>query len=121
VRLVRALNAARGRELGTKIGVADTWWLRFRGLGGRGALLPGEGLLLRPCRAVHMMRMKFPLDVAFLDAGNHVVATYGSLPPGRWTRWHRNAQAALELPAGTLAATGTRTGDLVEYLEEISR
>jgi uncharacterized membrane protein (UPF0127 family) len=50
-----------------------------------------------------------------------VVATYGSLPPGRWTRWHRNAQAALELPAGTLAATGTRTGDLVEYLEEISR
>jgi uncharacterized membrane protein (UPF0127 family) len=117
VRFVRALNAARGRELGVRVGVADTWWLRLRGLGGRATLLPGEGLLLTPCRAVHMIGMKFPLDIAFLDVRNCVVARYPSLDPGRCTRWHRQARSALELPPGTLADTGTQDGDLVEYQE----
>ena len=121
MRFVRAVNTARGRVLGARIGVADWWWLRLRGLGGRAYLAPGEGLLLKPCRAVHMMGMKFSLDVAFLDAGNRVIARYDRLAPGARTRWHRAARAALELPAGTLQETGTTDGDLVEYHEEISR
>jgi len=68
-----------------------------------------------------MMGMKFPLDVAFLDSGNRVIARYERLPPGARTRWHRAARAALELPPGTLQDTGTMEGDLVEYHEEISR
>jgi uncharacterized membrane protein (UPF0127 family) len=121
VRFVRAVNAARGRELGSRIGVADRWWLRLRGLGGRTELPAGEGLLLTPCRAVHMMGMRFPLDLAFLDAGNRVVARYERLAPGAHTRWHRTARAVLELPAGTLGATGTVEGDLVEYQEDSAR
>ena len=121
MRFVRAVNAARGRVLGARIGVADWWWPRLLGLSGRVDLAPGEGLLLKPCRAVHMMGMKFSLDVAFLDAGNRVIARYERLSPGARTRWHKGARAALELPAGTLQDTGTMEGDLVEYHEEISR
>ena len=121
MKYVRAVNRARDRVLGARIGVADRWWLRLRGLGGRAGLGPGEGLLLRPCRAVHMMGMKFPLDVAFLDSANRVVARYPRLSPGARTRWHRGARAVLELPAGTLEETGTIEGDLVEYQEETSR
>ena len=121
MRVIRAVNAARGRVLGARVGVADRWWLRLRGLSGRRDLPVGEGLLLSPCRAVHMMGMKFPLDVAFLDAGNRVIARYERLSPGGRTRWHRRARAALELPAGTLKETGTMDGDLIEYHEEISR
>ena len=68
-----------------------------------------------------MMGMKFPLDIVFLDAANRVVATYEQLAPGGRTRWHRGARTALELPAGTLAATGTLAGDVIEYHEEDSR
>ena len=121
MRYIRAVNRARACELGARIGVADRWWLRLRGLGGRSSLERGEGLLLTPCRAVHMMGMKFPLDVAFLDAGSRVVARYPRLSPGRRTRWHRAAQAALELPAGTLDETGTVEGDLVDCHEEAAR
>lgn len=121
MRYLRAVNAARGTVLGARIGLADRWWLRLRGLSGRGILAAGEGLLLRPCRAVHMTGMKFPLDVAFLDAGNRVLARYERLSPGARTRWHRTARAALELPAGTLEETGTMDGDLVEYQEEARR
>ena len=80
---------------------------------GRDTLPAGEGLILRPCRAIHMRAMAFPLDVAFLDRSGAVVAAYHSIPPGARTRWHKAARDALELPAGTLAASGTAIGDTI--------
>jgi uncharacterized protein len=115
VKIVRVRNVDRDAELGTRIGVADGWWSRSRGLLGRDALAPGEGLLLTPCRSIHMYGMRFPLDVAFLDREGTVVETYAELAPGRRTRWHRAARHALELPAGTLAATGTGPGDRLAW------
>jgi uncharacterized membrane protein (UPF0127 family) len=114
MRQVRVVNRSRGAVLGDRVAVADRWWPRFRGLLGRDRLPEGEGLLLTPCRSIHMLGMRFPLDAAFLDATGKVVALYRELAPGHATRWHRQAQAALELPAGTLAATGTGEGDLLE-------
>ncbi|MBA3495645.1 MAG: DUF192 domain-containing protein [Gemmatimonadales bacterium] len=113
MRYVRALNRTRGRELGARVGLADRWWLRARGLLGRASLSEGEGLLLRPCRAVHMLGMGFPLDVAFLDPDGAVLALYPDLGPGGRTQWHRHAVDALELPTGTLEATGTVVGDII--------
>lgn len=120
MRYVRVSNPTRGFTLGTRIGVAEGWWQRVRGLVGRGPLLEGEGLLLRPCRAVHMFGMRYPLDVAFVDRRGEVVARYAALPPGGRTGWHREALDALELPAGTLEATGTQEGDTVVYTEEVA-
>jgi uncharacterized membrane protein (UPF0127 family) len=121
VKYVRAENVIRRTVLGTRIGVADRWWLRLAGLLGRERLAPGEGLCLRPCRAVHMLGMSQSLDVAFLDPSGRVVAIYPGLSPGDRTGWHSKAREALELPPGTLAATGTREGDtIVCSTEEIS-
>lgn len=64
-----------------------------------------------------MLGMRFPIDVAFLDRRGGVVASYHALAPGRRTRWHRAAADALELPAGTLAATGTVEGDTIVCTE----
>lgn len=117
MKYLRADNMARGSTLGTRIGLADRWWSRLRGLIGRSTLEPGEGLVLRPCRAVHMTWMSFPLDVAFLDRRGGVVATYQALAPGARTRWHSEALDALELPVGTLARSGTVNGDTIAYTE----
>ena len=115
---LRVLNLDRDAVLGTRVGLADGWWSRGRGLLGRRALHSGEGLLLTPCRSVHMFGMRFPLDVAFLDGEGTVVGQYPDLAPWRRTRWHRAARHALELPAGTLAATGTAPGDRVTWAPE---
>ena len=117
MRYLRAENPARGSILGIRIGLADSWWYRLRGLIGHSGLESGEGLILRPCRAVHMAWMSFPLDVAFLDKAGGVVASYHGIAPGGRTRWHSGALDALELPAGTLAATGTIEGDTIVYME----
>jgi uncharacterized membrane protein (UPF0127 family) len=115
MRLVRVVNSRGERELGGRIGLADGWLARLRGMLGRPAPGPGEGLLLTPCSSVHMYGMRFPLDVAFLDGRGTVVAIYPSLAPGSRTRWHRNAAHALELSAGALLESGTSIGDVLVW------
>jgi uncharacterized membrane protein (UPF0127 family) len=59
--------------------------------------------------------MKFALDVLFLDGAGVVVQSYAALPPGARTAYYRAAESVLELPVGTIAATGTVIGDRVVW------
>jgi uncharacterized membrane protein (UPF0127 family) len=115
VSTVRVRNADRDTVLGAEVEVADDWWRRLRGLLGRPPLRPGEGLLISPCRSVHMYGMKFGLDVVFLARDGRVVGLYEALAPGRLTRWHRDALHALEVPSGTIASSGTCLGDRLAW------
>lgn len=111
MQLVRVENTRLGRELAARVGMADGWLTRLRGMWGRPEPGPGEGLFLTPCSSVHMYWMRFPLDVAFLDRNGEVIAIYPSLSPGSRTRWHRNAAHALELRGGAFSDSGTAVGD----------
>ncbi len=112
---VQVRNADRDTVLGAEVEVADDWWHRLRGLLGRPPLKQGEGLLISPCRSVHMYGMKFGLDVVFLSRDGRVVGLYEALAPNRLTRWHRDALHALEVPSGTIARSGTRLGDRLAW------
>ncbi len=112
---VRVTNSTRGRELGTRVILADWFWPRLRGLIARPRIEPGEGLMIVPCRGVHMYMMTYPIDVALLDRGGEVVAMYRELAPGARTRWHGDAHQALEVPAGMLAETSTALGDCIVW------
>lgn len=98
------------KPLAVRVGLANGFWLRARGLLGRSRLEEGEGLLLTGCPAVHTVGMRFPIDVAFLDEDGIIMAIYHRLRPNRRTAWHKRAAWALELPAGTLNENATATG-----------
>ncbi len=115
MKLATVLNHSREVSLGDRVAIANTRWTRLRGLLGRPEPQEGEGLLIVPSRGVHMMGMRYALDVVLLDGAGTVVALYPELPPWGKTRMHRGARVALELPAGSIARTGTRTGDLVDW------
>jgi len=110
-------NGSRGGiDLGSRIGLANTFWTRLKGLLGAPPLQRGEGLLLNDCRAVHMYGMRQSLDVAFLGEGGRVIAVYHNLRPGQRSKYHGKARQALELPVGTLRETDTRVGDLLTVM-----
>jgi uncharacterized protein len=112
---IRVLNRTRGTVLGTSVRLADQLAARVRGFLFRPAPAAGEGILLSPCKAVHMFGVGFPLDVIFISEAGEVVATYRDLAPWRRSRLHGSALHALELPAGTIRATGTVVGDALSW------
>jgi uncharacterized membrane protein (UPF0127 family) len=89
--------------------VADNPWSRLRGLLGRSGLPAGEGVLLRPCSSVHMMFMRFPIDVVFCDGDLRVLSVVPNLRPWRFAA-KRGAKVAIELAAGEAAKHGVDAG-----------
>jgi len=108
---VRVENATRGTVLGERVERAVGFRDRLVGLLGRDSLAEGRGLWLEPCNSVHMWFMRFPIDVVFASPDGRVVAVVPTLRPWSMTRPYFGANAALELPAGTIARTGTAPGD----------
>jgi uncharacterized membrane protein (UPF0127 family) len=108
---LRIRNATRGVDVATRARVAATPWARTVGLLDRASLEEGEALWIEPCSSVHMFGMRFAIDVVFVGADDRVVSVVEDLRPWRATWPVRGARAALELPAGTAARTGTIAGD----------
>jgi uncharacterized membrane protein (UPF0127 family) len=107
----RRRDLARAEWRGSLVG-------RARGLLGRRGLAADEGIVLTPCSSIHMLLMRFPIDVAYIDREGVVVKTVAALRPYRFSLGGRGAHSAIELAAGTLAATGTRPGDRLAFREE---
>ena len=111
--MMRVHNVSRDTELAHRAAVADSFWRRLRGLLGRSGLEPGEGLVIVPCTSVHMLGMKFPLDVLFLHRDGTILKQLSDLQPGQFGPLVWRSHLAVELPAGTIAATGTVPGDRI--------
>lgn len=83
-----------------RIRLADHGWARARGLIAYPRLRLGEGLWLRPCRAVHAWGMSYPLDVVFLDADQRIVKIGVLRPGGCLGCWA--ARSVVELAPGSV-------------------
>jgi uncharacterized membrane protein (UPF0127 family) len=115
--VARAQNVTRNVTLAEAVEIADTSRKRRTGLLKHSSLPPGQGLWLLPCEGVHTFGMKFPIDVVFLDRRRKILKTRPAMPRRRMSicLW---AHSVLELPAGTLAATGTVVGDQLSLDKE---
>ncbi|MEV7545978.1 DUF192 domain-containing protein [Streptomyces sp. NPDC089915] len=97
--------------------IAASYRARTRGLLGRDGV---EGaLLLTPAASVHTFRMRFPIDVAYLDRRLRVIALT-TMPPGRLGLPRPRARHVLEAEAGAMAAWGLRVGASVS-VERLDR
>jgi uncharacterized membrane protein (UPF0127 family) len=101
----------RDGEVLASLEVAEGRRARSRGLLGRDGM--DGALLLRPCRSVHTLGMRFAIDVAFCD-GELQVLRVVTLPRHRLSRPVWKARAVIEAEAGAFARWGLRPGDTVE-------
>ncbi|MBL1099106.1 DUF192 domain-containing protein [Streptomyces coffeae] len=87
--------------------IAASWRARSRGLLGRDGLT--GAMLLTPASGVHTFRMRFAIDVAYLDRRLTVLAVH-TLRPGRLGRPRLRARHVLEAEAGAMERWGLRPG-----------
>jgi uncharacterized protein len=89
---------------------------RRKGLLGRDSL--DGALLLVPCRNVHTLGMRFPIDVAYLkrvaSGPRYRVIRVRAMTPNRFDRPVVSAHAVLEAPLGSFTSWGLRAGSNVE-------
>ena len=113
--IVRARNVTRNVVIAEHVEVAETSETRGKGLLGRAGLDAGTGLWLVPCEWVHMFGMKFAIDIVVLNKRDEVVGVQENLKPGGIGKFFWGAHSTLELPVGTIRATGTTKGDRVTW------
>src|SRR5687768_15828769 len=116
-----ARNLTRDTVLASRLEVAGSLWQKFKGLMGRSSLAEDAGLWLPDSNGIHMMFMRFPIDAVFVGRPmaddplvRPVVSVHRHLPA--WTGLVplvRGAHGVLELPPGTIDASGTEVGDRV--------
>ena len=101
----------RDGEVLASVEVAKSRRARSRGLLGRDGV--DGALLLRPCRSVHTVGMRFPIDVAFCDDDLRVLRVV-TMPRHRLSRLVWRSRAVIEAEAGAFARWGLRPGDTLE-------
>ena len=111
--IVRVFNQSKQVLLGDQVTLADTSETRRTGLLKHDSLPKGEGLWIIPCEAVHTFRMKFPIDVIFIDKRKRVTKIVPAMKKSRMAMSLR-ARSVVELTAGLAAETGMEVGDQLE-------
>ncbi|MGW0643059.1 DUF192 domain-containing protein [Streptomyces sp. S063] len=100
---------AGAREVPLRI--AASYRARTKGLLGRDGI---EGaMMLTPCGSVHTFRMRFPIDVAYLDRKFTVLAVT-TMKPGRLGLPRLRARHVVEAEAGAMERWGVRPGVRLE-------
>jgi len=112
---MRIINTSKNSVLAHSCEAADSFLARFFGLMGKSCLHAGGGLLLTPCNSIHMFFMRFPLDVVFIDKNNTVVYLIENIKPWRVSPIVKQARSVIELPLGTISASGTEVGDRLVF------
>ncbi len=82
--------------------LAESQSARMRGLLGRDSLPTDIGMLIRPCRSIHMWFMRFPIDVAFLDHEMQVLKVSRNVRPWHLAFAPGKTHCVLETAAGVL-------------------
>ncbi len=100
----------------SQVRCARTPWRQLVGLLGQASLKAEEGLWLVPCRMVHTVGMRFPIDVLFLDPSLRVVALREAMAPLRIGRPYFRASSVLEVAAGAARERGVQLGDQVKFV-----
>ncbi len=94
--------------------LADTFLTRFRGLMFRKSIADDYALCITPCNQIHMLNMRFAIDVVYLDESGTVIKTDVNVPPGRICKTIKNAKSVIELRSFSASELGINIGDTIK-------
>jgi len=113
-----ALVKSDGTVVSESVEHADTFLKKLAGVMFRKSL---EGALIfdmghRAYDGIHMLFVRVPIDVVFLDPEKTVIDLKTCLRPWTGSAFPRSRfRYAIELPAGTVEKTAIKTGDRLQW------
>lgn len=114
---VQVYNITQNSIMLQEAEVANSFFKRLKGLLLRKTLPPGEGLVIKPCKAVHTLFMFFPIDVCFVNKEGHICFVIERMRPFRLSPCIKEAVLVIEAPSGTLRKAKCETGDKLQLRE----
>ena len=108
-------NINKNTSIASNVCLADTFLTRLKGLLATKQLETGKGLVIRPCCSIHTVGMNYDIDVVFVGSDDNVLKVVSNMPANRFALC-RKSSYVIELPAGTIEATGTTVGDKISLI-----
>jgi uncharacterized membrane protein (UPF0127 family) len=107
-------NITRNTIISSKPKYAKSFVSRLKGLLGQKDFGEYDGLVIRRCKAIHTIGMKFFIDVIFYDRNFKVSEIYEKLKSNKIV-FAKSSYGVIELPAGIINKTSTQKNDIIEF------
>lgn len=98
-----------------RLKTATTFFKRFLGLMGKKSLPDKTGLLIAPCKSIHMLFMKFPIDAIYIDKNFVVKKIVPNLRTWIGISVCLNAWGVVEVVAGEAERLNLKVGEKLEF------
>ena len=114
----KALIRKNGVIITSNAEIADSFFTRFMGLMFRKSIADDYALHITPCNQIHMLNMRFAIDVVYLDGEGRVVKIDRNVPPKKICKTVRNAKSVIEMKASAAEKYGICEGDVTEIVRD---
>jgi uncharacterized protein len=108
------VNLSNGNVLAEDLQEAYRFFKRLKGLMFTAELPIGRAMHLQPCQSVHTFFMKYDIDVIYLNKEMTIVEITHAMKPSKVGKLVKKAHSVIELPAGTVSATDTQVGHVLQ-------
>lgn len=98
--------------------IADSFFRRFMGLMFRREIADDYALHILPCNQIHMLNMRFPIDVIYLSEAGEVVRVDENVPVGKICKTVREAKSVIEMKSFAARRFGIKRGDTLKITAE---
>lgn len=98
-----------------RIKTATNFFDRFLGLMGKKDLPDGTGLLIAPCKSIHMLFMRFPIDAVYIDRDFVIKKIVPNLQTWSGVSFCLNAWGVVEFMAGEAERLNLKVGEKLRF------
>jgi protein-S-isoprenylcysteine O-methyltransferase Ste14/uncharacterized membrane protein (UPF0127 family) len=111
-------NLTKNKILPYKVMLAENLFSRLIGLLGKSKLSSKCAIHIVPCKGIHTLGMKFPIDVLFLDSQGMALKWFSNLTPNKISQVIPSSHSVLELPANSISETDIQIGDHIQVIHD---
>jgi len=111
------INGTSNEVMAHRVFTADNFFRRLFGLLFKRPLNDGEALLIKGCKSIHTMGMRYSIDALFINKDGKVLSIFKNMGPWRFTPYITEAESVIESKSGSLNWKTIKEGDRIIFVQ----